>query len=73
MTTIHQPSSRLFHMFDKLVLISEGYPIYSGQAKETMAHFSFLRFIPHLAMNPVDFLLDLDTGQVNDILLADDF
>ncbi|KAL5737300.1 hypothetical protein ACOSP7_030061 [Xanthoceras sorbifolium] len=30
-TTIHQPSSRMFHMFDKLLLISEGYPLYYGK------------------------------------------
>ncbi|MBA0852610.1 hypothetical protein Goshw_007515 [Gossypium schwendimanii] len=71
-TTIHQPSSRMFHMFDKLLLISEGYPIYSGKARECMEYFSSLRFIPEIAMNPAEFLLDLATGQVNDITLPED-
>lgn len=66
-TTIHQPSSRMFHMFDKLLLISEGCPVYCGKAKESMEYFSSLRFIPEIAMNPAEFLLDLATGQVNDI------
>ncbi|XP_047182823.1 ABC transporter G family member 26-like [Vigna umbellata] len=71
-TTIHQPSSRIFHMFDKLLLISEGYPVYYGKAKETIEYFSFLRFTPQIPMNPAEFLLDLATGQVNDISVPPD-
>ncbi|QHN90934.1 ABC transporter G family member [Arachis hypogaea] len=66
-TTIHQPSSRIFHMFDKLLLISEGYPVYYGKARDSMEYFSSLRFAPDIPMNPAEFLLDLATGQVNDI------
>nr|KYP73490.1 ABC transporter G family member 26 [Cajanus cajan] len=66
-TTIHQPSSRIFHMFDKLLLISEGYPVYYGMARDSMHYFSSLRFTPEIPMNPAEFLLDLATGQVNNI------
>ncbi|PON40131.1 ABC transporter-like [Parasponia andersonii] len=72
-TTIHQPSSRMFHMFDKLLLISEGYPVYYGKARESMEYFSSLRFVPEIPMNPTEFLLDLATGQVNDISVPEDF
>ncbi|PON86338.1 ABC transporter-like [Trema orientale] len=72
-TTIHQPSSRMFHMFDKLLLISEGYPVYYGKARESMEYFSSLRFVPEIPMNPAEFLLDLATGQVNDISVPEDF
>ncbi|KAL0399086.1 UNVERIFIED_CONTAM: ABC transporter G family member 26 [Sesamum radiatum] len=71
-TTIHQPSSRMFHMFDKVLLISEGYPIYYGKASESMEYFSSLSFAPELAMNPAEFLLDLATGQVNDISVPEE-
>lgn len=71
-TTIHQPSSRMFHMFDKLLLIAEGYPVYYGKAKESMEYFSSLRFTPQIPMNPAEFLLDLATGQVGDISLPED-
>ncbi|KAL5710162.1 ABC transporter G member 26 [Ranunculus cassubicifolius] len=71
-TTIHQPSSRMFHMFDKLLLISEGYPVYHGKARESMEYFSSLRFSPEIAMNPAEFLIDLTTGQVNDISVPED-
>ncbi|KAK9134012.1 hypothetical protein Scep_013540 [Stephania cephalantha] len=71
-TTIHQPSSRMFRMFDKLLLISEGCPVYYGKARESMDYFSSMRFIPQIPMNPAEFLLDLATGQVNDISVPDD-
>jgi hypothetical protein len=59
-------------MFDKLLLISEGYPIYYGTARETMEYFSSLRFSPEIAMNPAEFLLDMATGEVNDISVPTD-
>lgn len=71
-TTIHQPSSKVFHMFDKILLLSEGHPMYYGKARESMSYFMSLRFIPDIAMNPAEFLLDLATGQVNDITAPDD-
>ncbi|KAL7088140.1 hypothetical protein ACP275_13G110200 [Erythranthe tilingii] len=71
-TTIHQPSSRMFHKFDKVLLIAEGYPVYCGKARDSMEYFSCLRFIPQIPMNPAEFLLDLATGQVNDISVPDE-
>lgn len=71
-TTIHQPSSRMFHMFDKLLLISEGNPVYYGTARESMDYFASLGFIPEIPMNPAEFLLDLATGQVNGISVPAD-
>ncbi|KAG9448529.1 hypothetical protein H6P81_008494 [Aristolochia fimbriata] len=71
-TTIHQPSSRMFHMFDKLLLIAEGSPVYYGKAKESLGYFSRLRFAPELAMNPAEFLLDLAAGQVTNISVPEE-
>ncbi|XP_075488397.1 ABC transporter G family member 26-like [Primulina tabacum] len=70
--TIHQPSSRMFHMFDKVLLISEGCPIYYGKSRDSVQYFSSLTFTPEIAMNPAEFLLDLATGQVNDIKVPDE-
>ncbi|MBA0615660.1 hypothetical protein Godav_015780 [Gossypium davidsonii] len=66
-TTIHQPSSRLFHKFDKLVLLGKGSSLYFGRASEAMAYFSSIGCSPLIAMNPAEFLLDLANGNINDI------
>jgi len=59
-------------MFNKILLISEGYPVYYGKAREAMDYFSSLRVIPEIPMNPAEFLLDLATGQVDDISVPED-
>ncbi|XP_022717046.1 LOW QUALITY PROTEIN: ABC transporter G family member 9-like [Durio zibethinus] len=60
--TIHQPSSRLFYMFHKILLLSEGNPLYFGQGSAAMDYFSSIGYAPSVAMNPSDFLLDLANG-----------
>ncbi|KAK3037904.1 hypothetical protein RJ639_031795 [Escallonia herrerae] len=60
--TIHQPSSRLFYMFHKVLLLSEGNPFYFGKGSEAMNYFSSIGYAPSVAMNPSDFLLDLANG-----------
>ncbi|URD87919.1 ABC transporter G family member [Musa troglodytarum] len=62
-TTIHQPSSRLYRMFDKLVLLSEGNAIYYGPAAAAVDYFASVGFpAPIDGVNPADFLLDLANG-----------
>ncbi|XP_065616155.1 ABC transporter G family member 14 isoform X2 [Quercus suber] len=61
-TTIHQPSSRLYHMFDKVVLLSEGCPIYYGPASTALEYFSSINFSTSMTVNPADLLLDLANG-----------
>ncbi|KAL6999471.1 ABC transporter G member 9 [Sarracenia purpurea var. burkii] len=60
--TIHQPSSRLFYMFHKVLLLSEGNALYFGKGSEAMDYFSSIGYSPSVAMNPSDFLLDLANG-----------
>lgn len=67
-TTIHQPSSRLYRMFDKVVVLSDGYPIYSGPAGRVMDYLGSVGFVPAFNfVNPADFLLDLANGIVADV------
>ncbi|XP_034226564.1 ABC transporter G family member 22-like isoform X3 [Prunus dulcis] len=66
-TTIHQPSSRLFHKFDKLILLGKGSLLFFGKASEAMVYFSSIGCSPLIAMNPAEFLLDLANGNINDV------
>lgn len=65
-TTIHQPSSRLYRMFDKVVVLSDGCPIYCGKSGLAMEYFGSIGCDPGFDfMNPADFLLDLANGKEN--------
>ncbi|XP_073062755.1 ABC transporter G family member 22-like isoform X2 [Primulina eburnea] len=66
-TTIHQPSSRLFLKFDKLILLGKGSLLYFGKASEAVTYFSTIGCSPLIAMNPAEFMLDLASGNVTDI------
>ncbi|XP_028768621.1 ABC transporter G family member 21 isoform X2 [Neltuma alba] len=71
-TTIHQPSSRLYRMFDKVVVLSDGCPIYAGQSGRVMEYLESIGYPPTFNfMNPADFLLDLANGIVDDVKLDD--
>ncbi|KAG8378410.1 hypothetical protein BUALT_Bualt08G0134500 [Buddleja alternifolia] len=61
-TSVHQPSSRVYQMFDDLLVLSEGRCIYFGKGSEAMGYFESVGFSPNFAMNPADFLLDLANG-----------
>jgi len=63
-TTIHQPSSRLYQQLDKLLLLSDGHVLYYGKAKDSVDYFERLSYsIPPL-MNAADFVLDLASNQM---------
>ncbi|GMJ14799.1 Arabidopsis thaliana ATP-binding cassette G22, ATP-binding cassette G22 [Hibiscus trionum] len=65
-TTIHQPSSRLFSKFDKLILLGKGSSLYFGKASDAMLYFSSMGCTPLIAMNPAEFLIDLANGNIKD-------
>ncbi|MED6182717.1 hypothetical protein PIB30_031258 [Stylosanthes scabra] len=60
--TIHQPSSKLFYMFQKILLLSDGTTLYFGKGEHVMNYFYSIGYAPSVAMNPTDFLLDLASG-----------
>uniref|UniRef100_A0A7N0RC10 ABC transporter domain-containing protein n=1 Tax=Kalanchoe fedtschenkoi TaxID=63787 RepID=A0A7N0RC10_KALFE len=69
--SMHQPSSRVFQMVDKVLLLSEGVSLYYGKAKEAMPYFESVGFSPAFPMNPADFLLDLANGVCHVDVLAE--
>lgn len=58
-TTIHQPRSSIFKMFDILLLLSEGNTMYYGPAKDAVHFFSDAQFKCPVNFNPADFFLDV--------------
>ncbi|KAL5723508.1 ABC transporter G member 21 [Ranunculus cassubicifolius] len=66
-TTIHQPSRRLYQMFDKVIVLSDGCPIYSGSAVLVEEYFKTIGYVPGDNLgNTADFLLDLANGVAPD-------
>ncbi|KAG4395178.1 hypothetical protein AAZX31_20G161800 [Glycine max] len=61
-TSVHQPSSRVYQMFDKVVVLTEGQCLYFGKGSDAMRYFQSVGFAPSFPMNPADFLLDLANG-----------
>ncbi|KAH1064735.1 hypothetical protein J1N35_029722 [Gossypium stocksii] len=61
-TSMHQPSSRVYQMFDSVLVLSEGRSLYFGKGSEAMSYFESIGFSPSFPMNPADFLLDLANG-----------
>lgn len=58
-TTIHQPRSSIFQMFDSLMLLSEGRTMYFGPANDSIAYFTQLGFPCPPNYNPADYFMDV--------------
>lgn len=57
--TIHQPSSEVFILFDRLLLLAEGQVAFMGSLAEAQEHFTSLRMVVPQNFNPADFYLRL--------------
>jgi len=56
--TLHQPSSQIWNMLDKVMLLSNGYTCYSGPPKGAQTFFeSFGKALPSANFNPADFFI----------------
>jgi ABC-type multidrug transport system ATPase subunit len=56
-TTVHQPSSELFTLFDNLYLLCDGVTVYNGRASEAVAYFAELGYQCPGFVNPCDFFM----------------
>jgi len=58
-SSIHQPRSSIFALFDDVVILSEGKMVYNGPAAEMVGYFSKIGYAMPENYNPADFVLDL--------------
>eukprot|EP00008_Paramoeba_atlantica_P007770 CAMPEP_0201489170 /NCGR_PEP_ID=MMETSP0151_2-20130828/21059_1 /ASSEMBLY_ACC=CAM_ASM_000257 /TAXON_ID=200890 /ORGANISM="Paramoeba atlantica, Strain 621/1 / CCAP 1560/9" /LENGTH=383 /DNA_ID=CAMNT_0047874663 /DNA_START=127 /DNA_END=1275 /DNA_ORIENTATION=- len=56
--TIHQPSSQIFQLFDKVLLLSDGKQIYFGTIDKSIAFFDSTGNIVPMNTNPSDHFLE---------------
>ena len=68
-STIHQPNSDIFEMFDRLMLLAQGKIIYFNEAKLAVGHFERIGFkCPELS-NPADYfmsIMSIESQEVED-------
>ncbi|EDW11067.2 ABC transporter G family member 21 isoform X1 [Drosophila mojavensis] len=56
--SVHQPSSQMFHMFDKLLLLHQGRTAYFGEVNNIYRHFESIGVTIKAHYNPADFVLE---------------
>ncbi|CAF1334690.1 unnamed protein product, partial [Rotaria sordida] len=59
--SIHQPQSKIFYLFDSLILLKQGNIIYQGPRQQAMDVYRMAGFPCPLYTNPADHLLDVIT------------
>lgn len=58
--SIHQPSSQIFYLFDKLLLLNQGQMMYFGSIQQVLPYFQhFNHYMQQLSYNPADFLMEI--------------
>ena len=56
--TIHQPRSEIWSLFDNVLLLAGGSPLYSGSAYDCLPYFESIGYQLPPFMNPAEYLID---------------
>lgn len=58
-SSVHQPRSAIYQLFDDVVILSEGSIMYAGPGAEMVEYFSKLKYQMPSQYNPSDYVLDI--------------
>ncbi|KAI9850392.1 MAG: hypothetical protein M1838_005725 [Thelocarpon superellum] len=58
-TTIHQPRSEIWGLFDRLVILTQGSPVYSGPRQECLPYFEEQGYPLPMHVNPAEHVIDV--------------
>mmetsp|Transcript_2744 Transcript_2744/g.3903 ORF Transcript_2744/g.3903 Transcript_2744/m.3903 type:complete len:647 (+) Transcript_2744:262-2202(+) len=57
--SIHQPRYKIYKLFDRFSLLSEGRTVYHGRGDEAVQYFANIGYLCETFNNPADFFLDV--------------
>ena len=57
--TIHQPSARLFELFDSVIILCNGQTLYNGPTSQIVPYFKNFGFECPFYHNPADFIIEV--------------